>query len=672
MNDAGTTPVFAYTGGFLGPGRPARRIRRILELAGHKVRLGWPGRSDLIAAWGHAKHAKRAEKIAARTGAGMLRVEDAFLRSLFPGRDGEPTLGLLIDRQGIYYDPSKPSDLESLLATHPFDDHALMERARLGMARLKALELSKYAAFDPDLPPPAPGYVLIIDQVRGDASLRHGGLDGPIGDHVFREMLVQAQIDFPGSRIVIRTHPETSRGHRAGYFSDQDMRGEQITLLRDNVSPWALLDGAIAVYTVSSQLGFEAIFAGHRPRVFGLPFYAGWGLTDDQIPHPRRRRRLTRAQLFAATMLIYPKWYDPCRDKLCRFEDVVDHFEALTRAWREDNKGYVALNMRLWKRPHLQAFFGQWKRLRFARAAAQTPVADCRYLVWGASNAPEGAIHLEDGFLRSRGLGAELTPPLSLIRDELGIYFDPTRPSHLEALLAAPLPRGGEERANALIATIRAQGVSKYNLSGAAPDLPQGHRILVPGQVEDDASIRLGAAEISTNLALLEATRAHNPEAVIIYKPHPDVECGLRPGAVTREDALRFADCIVSDCDPAGLFEQVQEVWTITSTLGFEALLRGVKVTTFGAPFYAGWGLTRDLGQIPSRRTARPSLAAFAHAALIAYPRYLDPVSRLPCPPEVALERLIKDEVPRSPGLRALAKLQGVLASQSWIWQTRT
>ena len=449
--------VYAYSGGFLGPGRQARRIRRILALSSLPLRTGLPAKNARVAVWGHAKHAWRGEWIAAQRGAKVLRLEDAFLRSLFPGRAGEPTLGLLIDHQGAHYDPATPSDIETLLATHPLDDHALLERARLGMARLKALQLSKYAAHDPDLRAPDPGYVLIVDQVRGDASLSHGGLNGPLSPHLFREMLVQAQLDFPGARIMIRTHPETQHGYRTGHFTPEDASAPHITFLSDPVSSWELLEGAIAVYTVSSQLGFEAIFAGHKPRVYGLPFYAGWGLSDDQIPHPRRRRTLTRAQLFAAAMLLYPKWYDPCRDRLCRFEDALDQLEALTRAWREDRNGYAALNMRLWKRPHLQAFFGRWQKLHFAKA----PRANQRALVWGMAAGPARAIRIEDGFLRSRGLGAELTPPVSLVADDLGLYYDPSTPSRLEALIAAPPPPGGEARATALIARIRAQRLSK-------------------------------------------------------------------------------------------------------------------------------------------------------------------------------------------------------------------
>ena len=98
----------------------------------------------------------------------------------------------------------------------------------------------------------------------------------------------------------------------------------------------------------------------------------------------------------------------------------------------------------------------------------------------------------------------------------------------------------------------------------------------MPGQVEDDASIRLGTAEVTTNLGLLQAARAANPEAVIVYKPHPDVEAGLRDGAVPRARRWRGSPTwSPTTADPVALIEAVDEVWTLTSLLGFEALLRG-------------------------------------------------------------------------------------------------
>ncbi|WP_417587888.1 capsular polysaccharide biosynthesis protein [Pararhodobacter oceanensis] len=683
--------LIAASGGFLGPSAQARRIRRILELAIAQPGLGWPSPEDAVLAWGHAPRAWRAEALARRSGAPLWRVEDAFLRSLYPARvSGEPPLGLLLDRKSMHYDPSAPSELEELLATHAFDDGALMARARVNIDRLRALHLSKYSAHDPAFPPPEAGYVLVIDQVRGDASLTHGGEgSGEAGalpeDRLFREMLLIAQEEHPNARVLIRAHPETAGGKRAGHYSAADAGG-RVAFIDGPQSPYALFEGAIAVYTVSSQMGFEAILAGHRPRVFGQPFYAGWGLSADQTPSLRRRRKLTRVQLFAGAMMLYPLWYDPARDRLCALEDVIDHLEAQVQAFRQDRRGYVALGMRLWKRPALQAFFGGQKPLRFAPSVARAQgraARDGRQLLGWASAVPKdfNGLRVEDGFLRSRGLGAELTPPLSLCIDDLGIYYDPTVESRLERLIASPLPAGGAERVRQLREHLLAQGVTKYNLPAgeavaeqvaelraARPEAPV---ILVPGQVEDDASIRLGAGEINTNRALLQAVRAAVPDAVILYKPHPDIEAGLRLGAVP--DAAELADLVLAHCGAQEALALVDQVWTITSGIGFEALLRGLPVVCFGAPFYAGWGLTQDRGWVPERRRAvypRPDLDRLVHAALIAYPRYHDPLSGALCPVEVAVERLAAGGMPRRPlRLRMLAKAQGALASYAWLWR---
>ena len=125
-----------------------------------------------------------------------------------------------------------------------------------------------------------------------------------------------------------------------------------MALLSDPVSPLTLLEGAWSVYTVSSQMGFEAILAGHRPNVFGTPFYAGWGLTEDRSPHPlpRRGRALTKAQLFAGAMILAPTWYNTFEDRLGTFEEALETLAAQARSYREDRNGWQAAGIRLWKR----------------------------------------------------------------------------------------------------------------------------------------------------------------------------------------------------------------------------------------------------------------------------------------------------------------------------------
>ena len=658
--DAGAEPprrLCVYNAGFF----TQARLRRILALAGWRVTLGRPGRGDWVGVWGDAATAHRGRAMAARSGARILSVEDAFLRSLRPARlSGEPPLGLLLDRTGLHFDASRPSDLETLLATHPLDDTALLDRARDAMARIARLRLSKYSAFDPDLPPPEPGYVLVIDQARGDASVR-ASVPGAGGDvNRFAEMLFAAQEEHPGARILIRAHPETTGGGREGHFRAGQAQG-RISFVTGEHAPAVLFEGAVAVYTLSSQMGFEAILAGHRPRVFGAPFYAGWGLSDDALDFARRRRKLTRAQLFAAAMILYPTWFDPHEQRLCRLERVIDTLEAQTRAWMQDRKGWIGHNIRAWKRPHMRAFFGRHRAMRFARALPDPACETRRVMSWGSAAPPTPALwRVEDGFLRSRGLGAKLVPPVSLILDDLGLYYDPARESRVERLIAASpsLPQAELRRAAALRERIVAGGHSKYGLSGAPPEGAAG-AILVPGQVADDASVLAGGGGLD-NSGLLARVRQENPGARILYRPHPDVAAGLRPGVVA--DPLRWADAMVGEADLAALLGEVRAVWTLTSLTGFEALLRGVEVVTLGAPFYAGWGLTRDLGTVPARRRfGRVTLDGLVHAALIGAPRYLDPRTGLPCPVEVALDRLAAGETRAPRRLRMLAAAQGLL-----------
>ncbi|MCF3974444.1 capsular polysaccharide biosynthesis protein [Paracoccus salsus] len=661
---AGDSPrrLCVYSAGFWT--RP--RLHRILALAGWRVAAGVPRCGDAIAIWGASPTAWRGRAVAARSGAPLVTIEDAFLRSILPGRAAgrlarRGPVGLLIDTEGVHFDPARPSLIERLIVDGRTE--GLEVQAAAGLARLRSLDLSKYNGHDPALAPPGRGYVLVIDQTRGDASLMGAGRG------VFLRMLGAARAENPGVPIVVRSHPETAAGLRLGHLAAADLRAGEM-LCDGPVSPWRLVADARAVYAVSSQLGYEALLAGQAPRLFGQPFYAGWGLSQDEHGLPDGRRgRASREDLFAASHLLAPVWYDPCRDRLTDFHGAVDQLQAETQVWRQDRDGHLAYGMRLWKRPFIARAFGDARPVRFARR----PSAQVT-LTWAGRGAEAArAIRVEDGFLRSRGLGAALTPPLSLVADDLGIYYDPTRESRLERLIALGPPPGGEARASRLIDAIRLKGLSKYNLASMppAPLHRDGRRvILVPGQVEDDASIRLGAGAERRNIELLARARAENPAALLIYKPHPDVEAGLRPGAISDADLSGICDQVARRVDAAALLDSVDEVWTITSTLGFEALLRGIPVSVLGAPFYAGWGLTRDLGPIPARRVARPTLAALVHACLIAYPRYRDPVSGLPCPPEVALDRLADPQAAnRGAALRLLAKAQGALAGHSWIWR---
>lgn len=270
--------------------------------------------------------------------------------------------------------------------------------------------------------------------------------------------------------------------------------------------------------------------------------------------------------------------------------------------------------------------------------------------VWGMRAIPEDVaargvevVRLEDGFLRSVGLGADLVRPLSWAVDWRGMYYDATHPSDLEILLSkTEFTDAMRARAATLRERIVDAGLTKYNVGAAAWRRPAGLKrvILTPGQVESDAALDYGAPGIRTNLGLLQAVRKANPDAYVVYKPHPDVVAGLRARGSAEETAGQWCDEIVEDASLDELFSQVDEVHVLTSLSGFEALLRGRRVTCYGQPFYAGWGLTADILPI-SRRMRRLTLDELVAGALVLYPYYLGRTSARQITPEEALNELL-------------------------------
>lgn len=306
-----------------------------------------------------------------------------------------------------------------------------------------------------------------------------------------------------------------------------------------------------------------------------------------------------------------------------------------------------ALDFSAWKKASVRHFFGGAAVKFVNRADAVPPGATLA--VWGyrpiVGELAAGVklIRLEDGFLRSVGLGADLIRPLSWVGDSLGLYYDATRPSDLEHLLqTTEFTEALRQRAALLRQRIVAAGLTKYNLAAAPWHRPATAApvILVPGQVESDASLRYGAPGIRTNLDLLQAVRAANPAAYIVYKPHPDVLAGLRAQGAAETQALAWCDEQLGAADMGALLDSVDAVHVLTSLAGFEALLRGKPVTCHGQPFYAGWGLTCDVLP-PPRRSRRLSVDELVAGALILYPRYMARADGRLLTAEAALDDLL-------------------------------
>jgi capsular polysaccharide export protein len=579
--------------------------------------------------------------LAAYHGREFRLLEDGFLRSV---RRAEPALSLVLDSKGIYYDCTEPSDLENLAKNKL--SRAEIARARGVIAIWRAERLSKYNA-ERDVSEPLPNrYILVCDQTFGDASISHGGADA----QSFERMLQAALAEYPEHSIILKIHPDVLTNGKKGHFDLAAVAAnKRIQVISDPIHPSRLIEHADAVYTVTSQMGFEALIWGKRVRCFGMPFYAGWGLTDDELPAPDRRKPVTLEQLVLVALVKYPRYIDPVTMTPCEPECSFAHVGLQRRKRQEFPEQISALGFSRWKRFFIQRFL-QGSDVAFAKTppAVSPSQSSPAIALWGSADAPalpsnSTILRIEDGFLRSSGLGADLVRPLSLVIDDLGIYYDATRPSRLERILVTQvLDDAAIQRADALRDRIIELDLTKYNLGRQSWDRPNGLSpvILVVGQVETDTSIRLGSPEVRSNVELLRRVREENPSAYIVYKPHPDVLAGLRRQGYGESASLAFADEVLTRPVALGQFlGQIDEVHTMTSLLGFEAVIRDVKVVCHGLPFYAGWGLTEDRMSCP-RRKRRLTVAELVHGALIAYPRYFNYERDCFVEPEQAVEQL--------------------------------
>ena len=322
-------------------------------------------------------------------------------------------------------------------------------------------------------------------------------------------------------------------------------------------------------------------------------------------------------------------------------KDLYEVCEPLT-TFSEAKATAVLLYFNAWKKEFIADFFPEYNILYFKpkyhqkRLLKWLVTQSCQLIVWGYKDQVKhrgifaqcpDLIRVEDGFLRSTQLGAHRAKPLSLAVDKTGLYFDSTRRSDLENILNNhEFTELQLHQAQQTIARMKQYGVSKYN---HAPQKSldtligpkKKKRILVIGQVETDASIQYGCNRRILNNDLVALAHAENPNAEIIYKIHPDILARKRKQVSSLRRIENICTILAEDIAPCSLFTEVDKVYTITSLMGFEALLHGLPVVCVGAPFYSGWGLTDDRQSI-ARRVRKRTVEEIFSAAYILYARY--------------------------------------------------
>ncbi|EPZ7079300.1 capsular polysaccharide biosynthesis protein [Campylobacter lari] len=610
-------------------------------------------KEDVFIGWGRKKSGLKALELAKKYNVKFLLLEDGFLRSLNLGVENSPSFSIVKDDVGIYYDATAPSKFENILNTYEFSTEEL-EQAKKAIELIKKEKLSKY---NNNLCVPKEFFntneerILIITQVANDASLKFGLAD----NFSTQDIINDAIKENPNAKIYIKIHPDVLSGKKQSDFDVQDLPNNCV-VIKENYNPIELLSYFKKVYTKTSGMGFEALMLGCECVCYGVPLYAGWGLTQDKLECKRRLKKRTLEEIFYAAYILYSEYFNPYLNQKSDIFDTIYTLAKYKKIEQANSNALYFLGFTLWKRWFMKPFFkAKNNKIIFLNSLNELYKAklnsEDKIFIWGkkydktllAKDLSNEIFLVEDGFLRSVFLGSDLTRPFSLIIDSKGLYVDPSKPSDLEDILQNHIfDESLKQRAKKLIATITQNKFSKYNgLKHEKLNFNTNKKIiLIPAQVEDDASMILGGAGFDT-LKLLQSVRKANENAFIVFKPHPDVLSGNRKGLKDKSIILKYCDEIIEDVSIDSAINACDEVHTITSTSGFDALLRGKKVVVYGKPFYAGWGLTSDLYEIP-RRTRVLSLEELVAGVLILYPRYIHPKSKNLCEVELALDIMLK------------------------------
>ncbi len=278
--------------------------------------------------WGRKKSGRNALFLAKKFGGSYLLLEDGFIRSFGLGIEDSPSFSIVQDNLGIYYDSTTPSQLENLLNTYDFNANpSLLKTAKEAINLITTHHISKYN-HAPDVPQnyfaptnSTPTRILIISQTQNDSSLIYGNANAFTTSQIIQDALTEN----PNCEIYLKIHPDVLSGHKKSDFNPSEIPA-QIKLIYEDFNPISLLKYFKKVYTKTSQMGFEALLVGCECVCYGMPFYAGWGLTIDKQTCPRRKRKLKLEEVFVASYILYSHYYNPFYQ---RKSDILDTLQTL-------------------------------------------------------------------------------------------------------------------------------------------------------------------------------------------------------------------------------------------------------------------------------------------------------------------------------------------------------
>ena len=261
-------------------------------------------------------------------------MEDVFLKSVISRFHSVPeeqlqfqySCGFVVDDLTEYFDATRPSRMEMILNSGFKVTDEQLKRARANIKKITENKVSKYNSqpiVEPKIGRDGVSKVLVIDQSYNDYSIIKGCAD----DSTFEKMLECAIEENPDADIIIKTHPDAigTTAIKTKCYYQNIQEHDNIYKFTAPINPYSIIGSADKIYVCTSQFGFEALMCGKEVHTFGMPFYAGWGLSVDNQKCERRTRTRTLEEIFYIAYIYMSQYINPETCQKCEIEDAIDY-----------------------------------------------------------------------------------------------------------------------------------------------------------------------------------------------------------------------------------------------------------------------------------------------------------------------------------------------------------
>jgi len=257
--------------------------------------------------------------------------EDGFLYSIEPYNGSCPVefrkrYSIIMDTENYYINAHEPSTMERILNSNKEFSSDEITRAQNCIKLIIKEKISKYN-HQPIIKLNVnenKTNILIVDQVHGDKSIKYGMAN----EDTFLKMFETALNEYPDSEIYIKSHPVKNKGH----FNNIENKNN-IHFIDYDINPIALLEQMDVVYVCTSQLGFEALMCGKEVHVFGVPFYAGWGVTIDYQKCDRRNKKRSVEEIFYVAYIMLTTYVSYTNNNITDIETVINELVDLRKKY---------------------------------------------------------------------------------------------------------------------------------------------------------------------------------------------------------------------------------------------------------------------------------------------------------------------------------------------------